>query len=88
MTYFMITGIVAFSTVIFLLACFRGFSRDLKRGETVGLLVQPVSDRRAALKHNMRRMIHTSMQTQRDSRRNPSNASPGTLVTYKDLRRA
>ena len=83
MTYFMISGIVAFLVLTGLLWCLQGFTRALREGETVGLLVRPVSDRRAVLKHNVRRIIHTSMQTQHDWRRDSSNARPVTLVTYR-----
>jgi hypothetical protein len=83
MTFFMISGMVAFLSLTGLLWCLRGFSRDMKQGATVGLLVRPVADRRAVLKHNMRRIIHTSMQAQRDRRHGSSNANQVTLVTYR-----
>lgn len=83
MTFFMISWMVAFLAVTGLLWCFQGFTRGLKEGKTVGLLVQPVPDRSVVLKQNMRRIIHTSMQAQREWRSNSSNASPVTLVTYR-----
>jgi hypothetical protein len=83
MTVFMISGMIAFLSLTGLLWCLRGFSRYVKQGETVGLLARPVVDRRAVLKHNMRRIIHTSMQTRRDRRHDSSNANQVTLVTYR-----
>ena len=74
MTFFMISGIVAFLSVTGLLWCFHGFTRTLKEGKTVGLLVQP--DRRVVVKHNVRRIIHTSMQARSEWRGISSNASP------------
>ena len=83
MTYFMISGMVAFLALIGLLWCLRGFSRDVKQGKTVGLLVRPVADRRAVLKHNVRRIIHTSMQTQRDRRHDSLSANRVALITHR-----
>jgi hypothetical protein len=88
MTFFMISGMVAFLALTGLLLCLRGFSRDVKQGKTVGLLVRPVADRpgadrRAVLKHNVRRIIHTSMQTQRDRRHDSLSANQVTLIKYR-----
>jgi hypothetical protein len=84
-TFFMVSGVVAFAITIFLLWCLRGFTRALKEDGTIGLLVQPVPDRRVVLKHNVRRIIHMSMQVQREWRRDSSNASPVTLITYRPM---
>jgi hypothetical protein len=85
MTYFMVSGMVAFAITIFLLWCLRGFTRALKEGGTVGLLVQPVPDRRVLVKHNVRRIIHTSMQAQTEWHHDFSNASPAPPVTYRPM---
>ena len=83
MTFFMVFGMIAFAITIFLLWCLREFTRALKEDGTVGLLVRPVPDQRVVLKHNVRRIIHTSMQAQREWQRNSSNASPVTLITHR-----
>ncbi len=85
MTFFMISGMVAFLAVTGFLWCFQGFARTLKEGKTIGLLVQPIPDRRAVVKHNVRRIIHTSMQARSEWRRVSLNASPMTLVVNKVL---
>jgi hypothetical protein len=79
----MVCGMVAFATTIFLMWCLRGFTRTLKHAlkedGTVGLLVQPVPDRRVVLKHNVHRIIHMSLQARREWRRDSPNASPAPL---------
>jgi len=44
-TFFMISGMICFLAAIFLLWCFRGFSQELSKGNTIGLLVRPVTIR-------------------------------------------
>ncbi len=72
MTFFMISGMVGFLAVIFLLWCFCGFSRDLRKGNTIGLLVRPVTIRlvvnrpvtaeKAVLKLNIQRVVRMSVR--------------------------
>ena len=88
MTFFMISGMVAFLAVTGLLWCFQGFTRAIKEGKTVGLLVQPVPDRSVVLRQNVRRIIHTSMQAQRERRRDFSNASSSDTGRLQGLGRA
>ena len=70
MTFFMISGLVGFLVVVFLLWCFRGFSHDLKQGQTIGLLVRPVATQRAVLKQNIQRVVRMSVRKQGISSRN------------------
>jgi hypothetical protein len=88
MTFFMISGMVAFLAVTGLLWCFQGFTRAFTEGKTVGLLVRPVPDRSVVLKQNVRRIIHTSMQAQCEWRRDSSNASPSDPGHLQSLGRA
>jgi hypothetical protein len=58
----MVFGMIGFMAVIFLLWCFRGFSRDLTQGNSVGLLVRPVTSQRVVLKHNIQRVVRMSVR--------------------------
>jgi Na+/melibiose symporter-like transporter len=83
-TFFMVFGLIGLSAVIFLLWCFRGFSRDLKQGETVGLLVRPAVTQKAVFKQNIQRVVRMSAR-QRLSSWYGTDVRPVISVTAKSM---
>lgn len=90
MTFFMISGMICFLAVIFLFWCFRGFSQDLRKGNTIGLLVRPVRIRpmvtrpvtpKAVLKQNIQRVVRMSVRREQFSNTYRPDVSPTVPVT-------
>ena len=80
MTFFMISGMVCFLAVISLLWFCRGFSQDLRKGNTIGLFVRPATIRpavtrpvtpKAVLKQNIQRVVRMSARREQFSNSYP-----------------
>jgi hypothetical protein len=92
-TFFMISGMVGFLAVIFLLWYFCGFSRDLRKGNTIGLLVRPVTIRlvvtrpvtaeKAVLKQNIQRVVRMSVRREQFSNTYRPDVNPTVPITAK-----
>jgi hypothetical protein len=91
-TFFMISGMICFLAVIFLLWCFRGFSQELRKGNTIGLLVRPVTIRpvvtrpviqKAVLKQNIQRVVRMSVRREQFSNTYRPDVNPTVPITAK-----
>jgi len=83
MTYFMLSGMVGFATVIFLLWCFRGFRQGRQQAETLGLLVRPVAEQGEVAGRNIRRIVRASFQARRFIRDGDIDRSRVTVITTR-----
>ena len=87
MTFFMISGMICFLAIIFLVWCFRGFSQDLKQGKTIGLLVRPVTTQRAVLKQNIQRVVRMSGRREQFSNAYRPGVNPTVPITARSQAR-
>lgn len=83
MAFFMISGMICFLAVIFLLWCFRGFSQELNKGNTIGLLVRPVTIQKALLKQNIQRVVRMSARREQLPNTYRPNVDPAVPIAAK-----
>ncbi|MCU1221686.1 MAG: hypothetical protein JWN42_2883 [Candidatus Angelobacter sp.] len=92
MTFFMISGMVCFLAVISLLWFCRGFSQDLRKGNTIGLFVRPVTIRpvvsrpvtpKAVLKQNIQRVVRMSARREQFSNSYPPDPNTDVPITAR-----